>query len=411
MAQPQEVLDLPKPTIIVNPEHQITPIIADFSHNMIVLSSDFQNHITRMPEVVATAKKALGLDDDTVLDVDTIDENDLETKLAALTESLEIKRQYENTTEQVKRQLRAFTANFTGALNDLAADAGFSDIELLYNEGRKTETEILNNRLKRNWFAAFDIYSNALTTNPNIATLFPALVTQAGFEKLITSNNLIKMSGAKSFTITAKYKQTIANLVANLSVLAEAAIVELNQLPVETHASILMALTADPSMETLYKQVHFTKDALQARAKAAEQALLAEQAKAAEQALLAEQAKAQNNANTPGNVLTPAQSENPGPQAPAQAAPNQPQLPEITLSVPLNDPSLTFFMDIRNWLIKSYIPSKGNQFYDVFTNSASKLKLIQQVALELQNPESEFGTIVQGNAEASLTILLVVQSL
>ena len=66
MAQPQEVLDLPKPTIIVNPEHQITPIIADFSHNMIVLSSDFQNHITRMPEVVATAKKALGLDDDTV---------------------------------------------------------------------------------------------------------------------------------------------------------------------------------------------------------------------------------------------------------------------------------------------------------------------------------------------------------
>ena len=406
MAQPQEVLDLPKPTIIVNPEHQITPIIADFSHNMIVLSSDFQNHITRMPEVVATAKKALGLDDDTVLDVDTIDENDLETKLAALTESLEIKRQYENTTEQVKRQLRAFTANFTGALKDLATDAGFSDIELLYNEGRKTETEILNNRLKRNWFAAFDIYSNALTTNPNIATLFPALVTQAGFEKLITSNDLIKMSGAKSFTITAKYRQIIANLVANLSVLTEAAIVELNQLPVETHASILMALTADPSMETLYKQVHFTKDSLQAKAKAAEQALLAEQAKAK----AAEQAKAQNNANTPGNVLTPAQSENPG-QAPAQAIPNQPQLPEITLSVPLNDPSLTFFMDIRNWLIKSYIPSKGNQFYDVFTNSASKLKLIQHVALELQNPESEFGNIVQGNAEASLTILLVVQSL
>lgn len=410
MAQPQEVLDLPKPTIIVNPEHQITPIIADFSRNMIVLSSDFQNHITRMPEVVATAKKALGLDDDTVLDVDTIDENDLETKLAALTESLEIKRQYENTTEQVKRQLRAFTANFTGALTDLATDAGFSDIELLYNEGRKTETEILNNRLKRNWFAAFDIYSNALTTNPNIATLFPALVTQAGFEKLITNNNLIKMSGAKSFKITAKYTQIIRNLVANLSVLTEAAIVELNQLPVETHASILMALTADPSMETLYKQVHFTKDALQARAKAAEQALLAEQAKAAEQALLAEQAKAQNNANTPSNVLTPAPSENPG-QAQAQAAPNQPQLPEITLSVPLNDPSLTFFMDIRNWLIKSYIPAKGNQFYDVFTNAASKLKLIQQVALELQNPESEFGTIVQGNAEASLTILLVVQSL
>ncbi len=406
MAQPQEVLDLPKPTIIVNPEHQITPIIADFSHNMIVLSSDFQNHITRMPEVVATAKKALGLDDDTVLDVDTIDENDLETKLAALTESLEIKRQYENTTEQVKRQLRAFTANFTGALKDLATDAGFSDIELLYNEGRKTETEILNNRLKRNWFAAFDIYSNALTTNPNIATLFPALVTQAGFEKLITSNNLIKMSGAKSFTITAKYRQIIANLVANLSVLTEAAIVELNQLPVETHASILMALTADPSMETLYKQVHFTKDSLQAKAKAAEQALLAEQAKAK----AAEQAKAQNNANTTSNVLTPAQSKNPG-QAPAQAIPNQPQLPEITLSVPLNDPSLTFFMDIRNWLIKSYIPSKGNQFYDVFTNSASKLKLIQHVALELQNPESEFGNIVQGNAEASLTILLVVQSL
>ena len=410
MAQPQEVLDLPKPTIIVNPEHQITPIIADFSHNMIVLSSDFQNHITRMPEVVATAKKALGLDDDTVLDVSTIDENDLEAKLAALTESLEIKRQYENTTEQVKRQLRAFTANFTGALNDLATDAGFSDIELLYNEGRKTETEILNNRLKRNWFAAFDIYSNALTTNPNIATLFPALVTQAGFEKLITNNNLIKMSGAKSFKITAKYRQIIVNLVANLSVLTEAAIVELNQLPVETHASILMALTADPSMETLYKQVHFTKDALQARAKAAEQALLAEQAKAAEQALLAEQAKAQNTANTPSNVLTPTQSENPG-QAPAQAAPNQPQLPEITLSVPLNDPSLTFFMDIRNWLIKSYIPSKGNQFYDVFTNAASKLKLIQHVALELQNPESEFGNIVKGNAEASLTILLVVQSL
>lgn len=406
MAQPQEVLDLPKPTIIVNPEHQITPIIADFSHNMIVLSSDFQNHITRMPEVVATAKKALGLDDDTELDVDTIDEKDLETKLAALTESLEIKRQYENTTEQVKRQLRAFTANFTGALTDLATDAGFSDIELLYNEGRKTETEILNNRLKRNWFAAFDIYSNTLTTNPNIATLFPALVTQAGFEKLITSNNLIKMSGAKSFTITAKYSQIIVNLVANLSVLTEAAIVELNQLPVETHASILMALTADPSMETLYKQVHFTKDSLQAKAKAAEQALLAEQAKAK----AAEQAKAQNNANTTGNVLTPAQSENPG-QAPAQATPNQPQLPEITLSVPLNDPSLTFFMDIRNWLIKSYIPSKGNQFYDVFSNSASKLKLIQHVALELQNPESEFGNIVQGNAEASLTILLVVQSL
>lgn len=406
MAQPQEVLDLPKPTIIVNPEHQITPIIADFSHNMIVLSSDFQNHITRMPEVVATAKKALGLDDDTELDVDTIDEKDLETKLAALTESLEIKRQYENTTEQVKRQLRAFTANFTGALTDLATDAGFSDIELLYNEGRKTETEILNNRLKRNWFAAFDIYSNTLTTNPNIATLFPALVTQAGFEKLITSNNLIKMSGAKSFTITAKYSQIIVNLVANLSVLTEAAIVELNQLPVETHASILMALTADPSMETLYKQVHFTKDSLQAKAKAAEQALLAEQAKAK----AAEQAKAQNNANTTGNVLTPAQSENPG-QAPAQATPNQLQLPEITLSVPLNDPSLTFFMDIRNWLIKSYIPSKGNQFYDVFSNSASKLKLIQHVALELQNPESEFGNIVQGNAEASLTILLVVQSL
>ena len=406
MAQPQEVLDLPKPTIIVNPEHQITPIIADFSHNMIVLSSDFQNHITRMPEVVATAKKALGLDDDTALDVDTIDEKDLETKLAALTESLEIKRQYENTTEQVKRQLRAFTANFTGALNELATNAGFSDIELLYNEGRKTETEILNKRLKRNWFAAFDIYSNALTTNPNIATLFPALVTQAGFEKLITSNNLIKMSGAKSFTITANHRQTIVNLVASLSALTEAAIVELNQLPVETHASILMALTADPSMETLYKQVHFTKDSLQAKAKAAEQALLAEQAKAK----AAEQAKAQNNANTTSNVLTPAQSKNPG-QAPAQAIPNQPQLPEITLSVPLNDPSLTFFMDIRNWLIKSYIPSKGNQFYDVFTNSASKLKLIQHVALELQNPESEFGNIVQGNAEASLTILLVVQSL
>ncbi len=406
MAQPQEVLDLPKPTIIVNPEHQITPIIADFSHNMIVLSSDFQNHITRMPEVVATAKKALGLDDDTALDVDTIDEKDLETKLAALTESLEIKRQYENTTDQVKRQLRAFTANFTGALNELATNAGFSDIELLYNEGRKTETEILNKRLKRNWFAAFDIYSNALTTNPNIATLFPALVTQAGFEKLITSNNLIKMSGAKSFTITANHRQTIVNLVASLSALTEAAIVELNQLPVETHASILMALTADPSMETLYKQVHFTKDSLQAKAKAAEQALLAEQAKAK----AAEQAKAQNNANTTSNVLTPAQSKNPG-QAPAQAIPNQPQLPEITLSVPLNDPSLTFFMDIRNWLIKSYIPSKGNQFYDVFTNSASKLKLIQHVALELQNPESEFGNIVQGNAEASLTILLVVQSL
>lgn len=406
MAQQQEVLDLPKPTIIVNPEHQITPIIADFSHNMIVLSSDFQNHITRMPEVVATAKKALGLDDDTALDVDTIDEKDLETKLAALTESLEIKRQYENTTDQVKRQLRAFTANFTGALNELATNAGFSDIELLYNEGRKTETEILNKRLKRNWFAAFDIYSNALTTNPNIATLFPALVTQAGFEKLITSNNLIKMSGAKSFTITANHRQTIVNLVASLSALTEAAIVELNQLPVETHASILMALTADPSMETLYKQVHFTKDSLQAKAKAAEQALLAEQAKAK----AAEQAKAQNNANTTSNVLTPAQSKNPG-QAPAQAIPNQPQLPEITLSVPLNDPSLTFFMDIRNWLIKSYIPSKGNQFYDVFTNSASKLKLIQHVALELQNPESEFGNIVQGNAEASLTILLVVQSL
>ncbi|NCE77331.1 hypothetical protein D1157_20805, partial [Anaerotruncus sp. X29] len=93
-----------KPTVIVNPEPQLAPIVADLSHNMIILSQEFNQFTQEMPVIIADAKRVLGLEDNIKLDLDNMADEDVENALETLEKPMKLWREFSNNRTQVNRQ-------------------------------------------------------------------------------------------------------------------------------------------------------------------------------------------------------------------------------------------------------------------------------------------------------------------
>ncbi len=393
-----------KPTIIVNPEPQLAPIVADLSHNMIILSQEFNQFTQEMPVITADAKRVLGLEDNIKLDLDNMADEDVEKSLKTLEKPMKLWREFSNNRTQVNRQLTNFTNTFKTTIEEVAKGAGFDELDTLHNEGLRIQKEISNNRKRKAWNAAYEIYETALGAYPQIAQVFPELTQQDSFERIVTNFALFKVTGSKSFKITSTIKMSIAELADRLGKLATNTLNELATLPPETHASVIRTLISQPDTETLYKQIQLQRTSIEAKARS-------------------EKAKAAALTQTPGQMATaPGQAVH---AAPGQAAPTsqgaqaampfaQPAMSTqghpVQLIAPLNDNGV-FFQSARDWLLQVYVPQFGNQFYDVLTNSNTKLILIMQLTAQMQDATSQVSKILGGNADAALTLLLAAHAL
>lgn len=388
-----------KPKIIVSTKPQVEPIVADISHNLIILSKDFNQFIQEMPEIISQAKTVLGLEDDIRLDLDSLEDSEIEAVIKTLEKPTSLWRQFSDNRTQVNRQLTNFTSVFKTSLEDVAQAAGFGELETLRNESLRVKKELSSNRIQKGWNNAFDLYTNALSAYPQVEQMFPQLTKQDSFERLVTNFGLFKVTGSKSFKLTSTIKTAIANLATRLGDLATQTAKELSTLPTDVHGTIIRTLISQPDTETLYKQVQLQRTVIAAQAQA-------------EQARLA-QANAQQaaQANAPQGQQ---QSQQPAPQQAIQAeqpmAHSQAGTIQIPFEIPLADNG-QFFMTAKEWLVQSYIPQLGNQFYDVLTNPGTKLNLILNLSAQIQDPNSQVAGILNGNAEAGLTLLLAAQAL
>lgn len=391
-----------KPTVIVNPEPQLAPIVADLSHNMIILSQEFNQFTQEMPVIIADAKRVLGLEDNIKLDLDNMADEDVENALETLEKPMKLWREFSNNRTQVNRQLTNFTNTFKTTVEEVAMGAGFDELDTLRNEGLRIKKEISNNRKRKAWNDAYEIYETALSAYPQVAQVFPDLTQQDSFERIVTNFALFKVTGSKSFKITSTIKMSIAELADRLGKLATNTLNELATLPPETHASVIRTLISQPDTETLYKQIQLQRTSIEAKAQA-------------------EKAKAAALAQTPGQVAAaPGQTSVPGQAAPtaqstqATAPFAQPAMSTqghpVQLIAPLNDNGV-FFQSARDWLLQVYVPQFGNQFYDVLTNSNTKLSLIMQLTAQMQDATSQVSKILGGNADAALTLLLAAHAL
>lgn len=391
-----------KPTVIVNPEPQLAPIVADLSHNMIILSQEFNQFTQEMPVIIADAKRVLGLEDNIKLDLDNMADEDVESALKTLEKPMKLWREFSNNRTQVNRQLTNFTNTFKTTVEEVAMGAGFDELDTLRNEGLRITKEISNNRKRKAWNNAYEIYETALGAYPQVAQVFPELTQQDSFERIVTNFALFKVTGSKSFKITSTIKMSIAELADRLGKLATNTLNELATLPPETHASVIRTLISQPDTETLYKQIQLQRTSIEAKAQA-------EKAKAAALAQTPGQvAAAHGQTSVPGQAAATAQ----GAQAntpfaqPAMSTQGHP----VQLMAPLNDNGV-FFQSARDWLLQVYVPQFGNQFYDVLTNSNTKLSLIMQLTAQMQDATSQVSKILGGNADAALTLLLAAHAL
>lgn len=400
--------NIEKPKIIVNSEPQLAPIVADLSHNMIILSKEFNKFTQDMPEIIGNAKRVLGLEDEIKLDLDSMDDDEVEAALETLNKPMELWREFSGNRTQVNRQLTNFTNVFKSSIEEVAKGAGFDELDMLRNEGLRMKKEISANRKRKAWYEAYELYMNALQAYPQVQQVFPDLTKPDAFERIVTNFGLFKVTGAKSFKLTSTIKVSIADLAARLATLADATLHELASLPPETHGSILRTLVSQPDTETLYKQVQLQRTSLAARAQE-EQLRKAREAEAAKAAQAAPGAAAQG---VQAPVQGAAAATQPQQQAPLPFA--QPAMTTqghpVQLIAPLNDNG-DFFQSARDWLLQVYIPQQGNAFYDVMTNPMTKLKLVFQISNQMQDPNSSVAKIINGNAEAGLTMLLAVQSI
>lgn len=391
-----------KPTVIVNPEPQIAPIVADLTHNMIILSQEFNQFTKEMPIIIADAKRVLGLEDNIKLDLDNMADEDVENALETLEKPMSLWREFSNNRTQVNRQLTNFTNTFKTSVEEVAMGAGFDELDTLRNEGLRIKKEISNNRKRRAWNTAFELYENALGAYPQVVQVFPELTQQDSFERIVTNFGLFKVTGSKSFTITSTIKMKIAELADRLGKLATNTLQELATLPQETHASVIRTLISQPDTETLYKQIQLQRTSIEAKAQA-------EKAKAAALAQTTGQAQAAPNqqpqAAQPSQASQQAQAAVPFAQ-PALSTQGHP----VQLNAPLNDGGV-FFQSGRDWLLQVYIPQFGNQFYDVLTNSNTKLNLIMHLTSQMQDSSTQVAQILGGNADAALTLLIAAHSL
>lgn len=385
-----------KPTVIVNPEPQLAPIVADLSHNMIILSQEFNQFTQEMPVITADAKRVLGLEDNIKLDLDNMADEDVEKALETLEKPMKLWREFSNNRTQVNRQLTNFTNTFKTTIEEVAKGAGFDELDTLRNEGLRIQKEISNNRKRKAWNAAYEIYETALGAYPQVAQIFPELTQQDSFERIVTNFSLFKVTGSKSFKITSTIKMSIAELADRLGKLATNTLNELATLPPETHASVIRTLISQPDTETLYKQIQLQRTSIEAKAQA-------------------EKAKAAALAQPPGQMAAAPGQATPTAQSAQAAAPfAQPAMSTqghpVQLMAPLNDNGV-FFQSAREWLLQVYVPQFGNQFYDVLTNSNTKLSLIMQLTAQMQDATSQVSKILGGNADAALTLLLAAHAL
>lgn len=385
-----------KPTVIVNPEPQLAPIVADLSHNMIILSQEFNQFTQEMPVITADAKRVLGLEDNIKLDLDNMADEDVEKALETLEKPMKLWREFSNNRTQVNRQLTNFTNTFKTTIEEVAKGAGFDELDTLRNEGLRIQKEISNNRKRKAWNAAYEIYETALGAYPQVAQVFPELTQQDSFERIVTNFSLFKVTGSKSFKITSTIKMSIAELADRLGKLATNTLNELATLPPETHASVIRTLISQPDTETLYKQIQLQRTSIEAKAQA-------------------EKAKAAALAQPPGQMAAAPGQAAPTAQSAQAAAPfAQPAMSTqghpVQLMAPLNDNGV-FFQSAREWLLQVYVPQFGNQFYDVLTNSNTKLSLIMQLTAQMQDATSQVSKILGGNADAALTLLLAAHAL
>lgn len=385
-----------KPTVIVNPEPQLAPIVADLSHNMIILSQEFNQFTQEMPVITADAKRVLGLEDNIKLDLDNMADEDVEKALETLEKPMKLWREFSNNRTQVNRQLTNFTNTFKTTIEEVAKGAGFDELDTLRNEGLRIQKEISNNRKRKAWNAAYEIYETALGAYPQVAQVFPELTHQDSFERIVTNFSLFKVTGSKSFKITSTIKMSIAELADRLGKLATNTLNELATLPPETHASVIRTLISQPDTETLYKQIQLQRTSIEAKAQA-------------------EKAKAAALAQPPGQMAAAPGQAAPTAQSAQAAAPfAQPAMSTqghpVQLMAPLNDNGV-FFQSAREWLLQVYVPQFGNQFYDVLTNSNTKLSLIMQLTAQMQDATSQVSKILGGNADAALTLLLAAHAL
>lgn len=383
---------LPKPKVIVNPEHQMAPIVADLSHNMIILSQEFNQLTKDMPGIISNAKKVLGLEDEIKLNLDAMTDEEVEQALETLEGPMEHWREFSSNRTQVNRQLTNFSNIFKTSIEEVAKVAGFDELDTLRDEGLRIQKEIRSNRQRKRWLEAYEIYESALSAYPQVEQVFPSLTQQDSFERIVTNFNLFKVTGAKSFKITSTIKTAIADLAARLGNLATATLHELSQLPSEVHSTIIRTLISQPDTETLYKQVQLQRTSLAAKAQEAQlrQAQQAQQAQPGQQTVQAQP-------NQPVNMPF---------AQPGTIATGYP----ITLTTPITDNG-EFYESARNWLLKVYLPQYGNLFYDALTNPVSKLNLIIQITTQMQDPTSSVSQILNGNSEAGLTLLLAAHSL
>lgn len=384
--------------VIVNPNDQTDPVITDLQRNLIELSQPFNYQLSQIRSLVDNTKDLLKLNDEK-FDLTDLDEHQLEDALVKLDDTTQLFKDVTTTKAQIKTNLNNYVATFITKIESVLADAGFNDLDLLKTEATRIKSEMLNLRKQSAWFSCFDVYSNALLAYPIVQQVFPNLSKFDAFERIVNQRALFKPSANKAFKITAAINNSITELAANLNSLANSTIQELEKLPKETHATIIMTVSSNPTVETLYKQVQYTHQTLEAKKLREDQLKKAK----AEQKLLANAQQTHNaiqelNSNTPqlnNSVDTEQQSTQPL---------------TVTLPLPINDNG-QFFNNASMWLQQQYIPTYVNTFYDVTTNDNTKLMLIQTLVSDLQNSNSELAKIINGNASAALTVILSAMNL
>lgn len=261
------------------------------------LNNEFQDVLSRIPEVVKQSQDVLKIDID---DLDDKTVNDLDKKLREITS---FNRKIENGRKDLRSYLNDYRDSITAVFDERLSQSGYDQVPELAAQVRQRKNDIKTHRINKRWADLESTFEKNIAIYPKMFKQYPDLKDFSSFK--LHHDDLV--SGAKTKKITEKTRAEINKEIGQWSNLLNT--IEENSWNLnETNlTSLLKSFIANPtkyandSMQLL-NNAQFMKDKQDKQA-----AQLEELKRQQEQAKLEAQRKAEEQAKNAPKASEPVQ--------------------------------------------------------------------------------------------------------